>query len=74
MSEDKIASEIAHLLRKARRSIHAAVLLMEGEEREFAVSRIYYAIFYAVEALLLSDGVRLHKHSAGQSTFGLRYV
>lgn len=43
------------LLAKARQSLDAAVLLAEKEYPDFAVSRAYYAMLYAAEALLEKD-------------------
>lgn len=45
------------LLDKARRSLEAARSLIEQQFYDFAVSRAYYAAFYAAEALLDHEGL-----------------
>lgn len=57
-------------IEKARRSIAAARRLLADGDFDFAASRAYYAMFYAAEALLLSAGKTLSKHSAVIGTFG----
>jgi uncharacterized protein (UPF0332 family) len=39
-----------------------------------AVSRAYYAIFYAASAVLLTQGLTRHKHSAVLATFRQYFV
>lgn len=39
-----------------------------------AISRSYYAMFYAAKALLLLDGIDANKHSAVASAFGREYA
>lgn len=51
-------------LHKARRSLANARLSFEQGDHDFAVSRAYYAMFYAAEALLASRGLAFSKHSA----------
>ena len=52
MTEDQ-----ATLLVRAEASIEAARLLASGRFHNFAVSRAYYAMLYAAEALLLEEGL-----------------
>ena len=44
---------VHELLDKSKRSISAANLLLRDGYYDFAASRAYYAMFYAVEALML---------------------
>ena len=66
--------EQAGLLEKARRSVDSAKALCERGDFDFAVSRAYYAMFYAAEALLLGKGISFSKHSAVIAAFGLHFV
>jgi uncharacterized protein (UPF0332 family) len=43
-------------------------------DHDFAVSRAYYAMFYAAEAALLGKGLSFSKHSAVIAAFGLHFV
>jgi len=69
MTEDQ-----AGLLAKARDSTRGAELLARDGLYDFAVSRAYYAMFYAAEAILLGEGLRLSSHAAVISAFGQRFA
>ncbi|NIA14217.1 MAG: HEPN domain-containing protein [Nitrospiraceae bacterium] len=56
------AAEIRANLARARESLSAARLLLEGGHPDFAASRSYYAAFYAACAVLLSKGLQYRKH------------
>lgn len=66
--------EIQELLDKARRSLLAAERLFRDGDHDFAVSRAYYAMFYAAQALLLSREIRRSKHSATIAAFNEHFV
>lgn len=57
--------EIEALLEKAQQSLHAAESLHTDGYFNFAASRLYYAMFYVAQALLLSRGQSYSSHSAG---------
>ncbi|HXF93529.1 MAG TPA: HEPN domain-containing protein [Nitrospiraceae bacterium] len=67
-------AEIKELLDKAQRSLRAAERLMADGDHDFAVSRAYYAMFYAAQALLLTKDIRRSKHSAVLSAFNESFV
>ena len=69
MTEDQSA-----LLEKADESLRAARLLAHEGFFDFAVSRAYYTMFYAAEALLLKENLSFSKHSAVIAAFGLHFV
>ncbi|MEW5927554.1 MAG: HEPN domain-containing protein [Gemmatimonadota bacterium] len=62
------------LLRKARDSVKAARLLSGEGMHDFAVSRAYYAMFYAAEAFLEGRGLTYSKHSAVHAAFGQHFA
>jgi len=62
------------ILKKAEKSLEAAKLLHERGMYEFAVSRAYYTMFYCAEAILLTKGIRVSKHSAVISLLGREFV
>ena len=62
------------LLDKSDRSLKAAERLLESGEAEFAVSRAYYAMFYAAEALLNEKGLRFRKHGGVHGAFGEHFA
>lgn len=67
-------SEVEALFARARRYIESAGLLLQSEDYESAVSRVYYAMFYAVEALLLASGRTYSSHKAVISAFNQDYI
>lgn len=66
--------EIRELLEKARRSLHAAERLLRDGDHDFAVSRAYYTMFYATQALLLTRDVRRSKHSGVIAAFNEHFI
>ena len=62
------------LLRKAEENIGAAVVLIDQGYYDIAVSRLYYAMFYCAEAVLLSQNLTFSKHSAVISAFGQHFA
>ena len=57
-------------LGRSRREIEAARLLAEGDFGAQAISRAYYAAFYAAEQALISLGESRSKHSGVIAAFG----
>ncbi len=66
--------EIESLLRKARRSLNVGRNLFDQHEYDFAVSRAYYAMHYAVEALLVAKGFVRTKDAALVNSFAKHLV
>lgn len=69
-----ISGEEKVLLEKAKQSLDAAKILFKENFFDFSASRSYYAIFYSLEALLLSKDLSFSKHSAVISAFGKYFV
>lgn len=68
------ADEVKANLDRAAQSIDAARQLLAGGFFDFAVSRAYYAAFYAATAILLSEGVEMSKHSGVIALIHQRFV
>ncbi len=66
--------ELRELVEKARRSVAAAERLLRDGDFDFAVSRAYYAMFYAAQAMLLSREIRRSKHSGVIAAFQETFV
>jgi len=62
------------LLRKAEENIGAARVLIDQGYYDIPVSRLYYAMFYCAEAVLLSENLTFSKHSAVISAFGQHFA
>lgn len=65
---------IKYKQQKAAQSIKEARLLMENSLNDTAVSRLYYAAFYAVNALLAINGFNPKTHSGTKSIFNKEFI
>jgi len=64
----------SNLLREARNSLQAAILLHSNGYPGFAASRAYYTMFYAAEAALDLEELAFSKHSAVVAAFGRHFA
>ena len=62
------------LLRKARESLDAGRMLLDGGFPGFAASRAYYAMFYVAQAFLEGEGMAFSRHSAVIAAFGQHFA
>ncbi len=62
--------QIQAIIHKAQSSLEAAQMLADQGYFDFAASRIYYAMFYTTEALLLHRGLSFSSHSAVLAAYG----
>jgi uncharacterized protein (UPF0332 family) len=69
-----MTEEVREFLDKPQRSIEAAKLLFSDGHYDFAAGRAYYAMFYALEALMLNKGLSFSKHSALIAAFGKAFI
>lgn len=69
-----LAEEIKGMLSKARRYLNSAELLRRHGDFDSAVSRLYYAMFFGVEALLLWKGKTFSSHRAVVAAFGEHFI
>lgn len=67
-------AQSAALLDKAAENLRAAQDLIRGQHSEVAVSRAYYAMFYAAEAVLLEQGVEFSSHGGVHGAFGEHFA
>ncbi|AEB08443.1 HEPN domain protein [Desulfobacca acetoxidans DSM 11109] len=61
-------------LEKARKKLEVAKKLLDLGEFEDSVSRAYYAVFHAAQALLLSEGQKAESHKGVITLFSLLFV
>lgn len=71
--EEKIVL-IKYRLERAKESIKAAQLLYENKLYIPAMNRIYYSMFYAVQAILALNGKSFSKHSQVKSYFNKEFI
>ena len=67
-------NEIASLISRSRRYLRSADILLADGDGESCVSRVYYAMFYATQAILLTKGLSFSSHKGVLSAFGEHFV
>jgi uncharacterized protein len=73
MTHEEVAY-IRYRMERASHSLRAARRLHEDGELHDAVNRLYYACFYAVAALLLTEGMESRKHKGVRSLFDQQWI
>ena len=61
-------------IESAHKTFEAAEVLAENEFWNSAVNRLYYSLFYAVNALLVINEIQTKSHSATKTQFLLYFV
>ncbi len=61
-------------IESAHKTFEAAKVLAENEFWNSAVNRLYYSLFYAVNALLVLNEIQTKSHSATKTQFSLYFV
>jgi uncharacterized protein (UPF0332 family) len=69
-----LRDELQVMLEKARRYVKSAEVLRREDDYDSAVSRLYYAMFYCAEALLLARGQSFSSHRAAISAFSQHFI
>lgn len=65
---------VRYRIKKADETLNAAHLLLQNNFSNSAVNRLYYACFYAVNALLVAQGVKAHTHAGVKTQFFKHFV
>ncbi len=66
--------EIKSLIKRAKRYLKSAEILIKEGDYESSVSRTYYAMFYSVQALLLTQNLSFSSHRGVISAFGKYFI
>ena len=74
MISDEIKEYVKYRLESAYKTFDAAKILAENGFWNSAVNRLYYAVFYAVNALLATHNIRTKSHSSVRSQFTLHFI
>jgi len=60
--------------KKAQKYLRSADILIREDDYESCISRVYYAMFYAVQAILLLNNMSFSSHKSVISSFGELFV
>jgi uncharacterized protein len=74
MTNEERTEYVLYRLESARKTYDAARVLADNGFWNSAVNRLYYALFYAVNALLVSNNIQTKSHSATKTQFSLLFV
>jgi len=74
MSSDYKQTLISYRLERAAESLQAAELLFQNGMLSSSMNRVYYAMFYAVQALLVMNGVSFSKHGKVKGYFNREFI
>lgn len=72
--EDKTKLLIEGYFSKAESKLKVALTLLKSGDFDDAVSRAYYAVFHAAQALLLSEGEKAETHKGVVTLFSLLFI
>ena len=72
-AEESIAL-ISYRLERSRESLRAAEIMFENSMLTFSMNRVYYAMFYAVQALLVLRKVSFSKHGQVKAYFNREMI
>ena len=73
-SNTTLIEQLHLMINKAHRSLNAANRNIDEGDYDFASSRAYYAVFYAMEAVLLTKNLTFSKHAGVISAFNRDFV
>jgi uncharacterized protein len=74
MTQEERSEYARNRIETAHKTIDAAKLLAENGFWNSAVNRLYYALFYAVNALLVVNEIYPQSHSGMRSLFALHFI
>jgi uncharacterized protein (UPF0332 family) len=66
--------KLKKMIDKSHRSLEVAKNLLNTGSYDFAISRAYYAVFYVMEAVLLTKNLSYSKHSAVIGAFNKNFI
>jgi hypothetical protein len=69
-----VACLISYRLERASESLRAARIMFENGMLTFSMNRVYYAMFYSVQALLVSRKVSFSKHGQVKAYFNREMI
>jgi len=65
---------VKYRLQRSDETLSDAVLLAENKRWNACINRLYYACYYAVNALLLQFGYKAHTHSGIKTQFSKHFI
>jgi len=74
MDEETRVAVVEYRLENARNTLNELPILIENEFWNTAISRLYYACFYAVTALLVSHRIETQTHAGARRMLAMHFT
>ena len=74
LDEEKRALVVSMEMQKSLSTLKEVDICIENNMWSTAANRLYYALFHAVNALLIRDGHRIKSHKGAYTQFCLHYI
>jgi uncharacterized protein (UPF0332 family) len=74
MTPEERKSYVLFRIETAHKTYRAAIILAENGYSNSAVNRLYYALFYAINALLVLNKIDTKTHSAAKNQFSFHFI
>lgn len=74
LSNEERQTIVALELKKARETFEEISILTAANRWSGAANRLYYAVFHAVNALLIHNGYHVNTHNGSHALFNLHYI
>lgn len=74
MTKEEKKDYALYRIETAYKTVDAAKILAEKNFWNSAVNRLYYALFYAVNALLVVNDINTKSHAGSKSQFSLHFI
>ncbi len=74
MTSEERREYVKYRIESAHKTFEASKILSDNGFWNSAVNRLYYSVFYAVNALLVLNEIQTKSHSATKSQFSLHFV
>jgi uncharacterized protein (UPF0332 family) len=74
MKSADLETLVTHRLQKSEEALQAAKIMLDKQMFSFAMNRVYYSLYYAVQALLAQQGVAFAKHGQVKGYFNREFI
>ncbi len=74
MTPEERKEYIKYRIETAYKSYEAAIVLLKNKFMSAALNRLYYSVFYIVNALLVKNGIITKTHNGIKQQFSLNFV
>jgi uncharacterized protein (UPF0332 family) len=74
LTHEERATIVRLEMMKAQETYEEIKILIEAKKWNGAANRLYYAVFHAVNALLIREGLEINRHKSSHALFSLHYI